>query len=111
MSSPIDCRDSFDRQEMRDQAQFESGDDPVADLGAITMTATTGCTDMIAPGDSAYDNARAAEDLERLRSTWDNAGPGADRQSATARDGPSWLCRVAPGQGGPAGARLPGAPS
>ncbi len=71
MSSPVDCRDSFDRQEMRDQAQFESGDDPVANLGAITMTATTSCTDTIAPGDSAYDNARAAEDLERLRSTWD----------------------------------------
>jgi len=61
MSSPVDCRDAFDRQEMRDQAQFESGDDPVANLGAITMTATTGCTDTIAPGDSAYDNARAAE--------------------------------------------------
>ena len=52
MSSPVDCRDAFDRQEMRDQAQFESGDDPVANLGAITMTATTGCTDTIAPGDS-----------------------------------------------------------
>lgn len=71
MSSPVDCRDLFDRQEMRDQAQFESGDDPVANLGAITMTATTSCTDTIAPGDSAYDNAHAAEDLERLRSMWD----------------------------------------
>ncbi len=70
-SSAVDCRDLFDRQEMRDQAQFESGDDPVANLGAITMTATTSCTDVIAPGDSAYDNAHAAEDLERLRSTWD----------------------------------------
>src|SRR5208337_2558577 len=30
MSSPIDCRDNFDRQEMRDQAEFQSGDDPVA---------------------------------------------------------------------------------
>jgi pimeloyl-ACP methyl ester carboxylesterase len=74
MSSPIDCRDEFDRQEMREQAQFTSGDDPVASLGAITTTATTGCTDVIAPGDSAYDNARAAEDLERLRSTWDVPG-------------------------------------
>lgn len=71
MSSPVDCRDLFDRQEMRDQAQFEPGDDPVANLGAITMTATTSCTDTIAPGDSAYDNAHAAEDLERLRSMWD----------------------------------------
>jgi pimeloyl-ACP methyl ester carboxylesterase len=56
---------------MLDQAQFQSGDDPVANLGAITMTATTSCTDAIAPGDSAYDNAHAAEDIERLRSTWD----------------------------------------
>ena len=39
----------------------------MANLGAITMTATTSCTDTISPGDSAYDNARAAEDLERLR--------------------------------------------
>ena len=69
-SSPIDCRDAFDRQEMREQTQFESGNDPVANLGAITLTATTDCTDALAPGDSAYDNARAAEDLERLRSTW-----------------------------------------
>ena len=56
---------------MREQAQFDSGDDPVAALGTVTTTATTGCTDIIAPGESAYDNARAAEDLERLRSTWD----------------------------------------
>jgi pimeloyl-ACP methyl ester carboxylesterase len=74
MSSAVVCRDPFDRQEMRDQAQFESGDDPVASLGAITMTATTSCTDTIAPGDSAYDNAHAAEDVERLRSTWDVPG-------------------------------------
>ncbi|MGB3485110.1 MAG: alpha/beta fold hydrolase [Mycobacterium sp.] len=71
MSSPVDCRDLFDRQEMRDQAQFEPGDDPVANLGSITMTATTSCTDTIAPGDSSYDNAHAAADLERLRSMWE----------------------------------------
>ena len=35
MSGALDCRDLFDRQEMLDQAQFESGDDPVANLGAI----------------------------------------------------------------------------
>jgi pimeloyl-ACP methyl ester carboxylesterase len=70
-SGALDCRDSFDRQEMADQAQFEPGDDPVAKLFAISQTATTGCTDTIAPGDSSYDNVRAAEDLERLRSTWD----------------------------------------
>jgi pimeloyl-ACP methyl ester carboxylesterase len=56
---------------MREQAQTEPGDDPVANLGAITLTATTSCTDALAPGDSSYDNVRAAEDLERLRSTWD----------------------------------------
>jgi pimeloyl-ACP methyl ester carboxylesterase len=71
MSGELDCRDLFDRQEMIDQAQFESGDDPVANLGAIVQTATTSCTDTIAPGDSSYDNSHAAEDIERLRSTWD----------------------------------------
>ena len=101
MSSPIDCRDAFDRQEMRDQAQFESGDDPVANLGAITMTATTGCTDTIAPGDSAYDNARAAEDLERLRSTWDvpalaliGVGNGAQIALAYAGSHPDKVARL-----------------
>ncbi len=34
MSGALDCRDLFDRQEMLDQAQFQSGDDPVANLGA-----------------------------------------------------------------------------
>ncbi|BBY29516.1 alpha/beta hydrolase [Mycolicibacterium sediminis] len=71
MSGELDCRDLFDRQEMFDQAQFEAGDDPVANLGAIVQTATTSCTDTIAPGDSAYDTVHAAEDIERLRSTWD----------------------------------------
>lgn len=73
-STPIECRDAFDRTVMREQAQFDGGDDPVAALGSITATATTSCTDTISPGDSAYDNARAAEDLERLRSTWDVPG-------------------------------------
>jgi len=101
MSSPVDCRDAFDRQEMRDQAQFESGDDPVANLGAITMTATTGCTDTIAPGDSAYDNARAAEDIERLRSTWDvpalaliGVGNGAQIALAYAGSHPDKVARL-----------------
>ena len=71
MSGALDCRDLYDRQAMLDQAQFQPGDDPVANLGDITQTATTSCTDTIAPGDSAYDNAHAAEDIERLRSTWD----------------------------------------
>src|SRR6267378_8115872 len=65
MSGALDCRDMFDRQEMLDQAQFQAGDDPVANLGDIAQTATTSCTDTIAPGDSAYDNGHAAEDIER----------------------------------------------
>jgi pimeloyl-ACP methyl ester carboxylesterase len=71
MSAPIDCRDHFERDEMRDQAQFQTGDDPVANLSAISNDATTKCTDAIAPGDSAYDNAHAASDIERLRNLWD----------------------------------------
>ncbi len=71
MSSPIDCRDQFERDEMRDQAQFQTGDDPVANLSAISNDATTSCTDAIAPGNSAYDNAHAASDIERLRNLWD----------------------------------------
>ena len=101
LSSPIYCRDDYDRQEMREQAQFQSGDDPVANLGAITMTATTDCTDAIAPGSSAYDNARAAEDLERLRSTWDvpalaliGIGNGAQVALAYAGSHPEKVARL-----------------
>ena len=71
MSSPIDCRDATDRQTMRDQAQFQSGDDPVANLSDVANTATTNCTDAIAPGASAYDDSHAASDIERLRNLWD----------------------------------------
>lgn len=102
MSSAVDCRDAFDRQAMRDQAQFESGDDPVANLGAVTVTASTSCTDVIAPGDSAYDNARAAEDIERLRSTWDvptlallGIGNGAQIALAYAGSHPDKVARLA----------------
>jgi pimeloyl-ACP methyl ester carboxylesterase len=56
---------------MLDQAQFQSGDDPVANLAAVAQSATTSCTDTIAPASSDYDNAHSADDLERLRSTWD----------------------------------------
>src|ERR1700694_2993686 len=101
MSGTLDCRDMFDRQEMLDQAQFETGDDPVANLGAITQTATTSCTDTIAPGDSAYDNAHAAEDIERLRSTWDvpglallGVGNGAQVALAYASSHPSKVARL-----------------
>ncbi len=71
MSSPVDCLDLFDRQEMRDEAQFQAGNDPVANLADIMQNATTSCTDTIAPGDSAYDNTHSATDIERLRSIWD----------------------------------------
>jgi pimeloyl-ACP methyl ester carboxylesterase len=71
MSSEVDCRQTTEREQMWDQAQFQAGDDPVATLGKITMTATTNCTDIIAPGDSDYDDTHAAEDIERLRTTWD----------------------------------------
>jgi pimeloyl-ACP methyl ester carboxylesterase len=71
LSGALDCRDSFDRREMHDQAQFVSGNDPVANLAEIVVTATTNCTDTISPGDSAYDNSHAAEDIERLRTEWD----------------------------------------
>jgi pimeloyl-ACP methyl ester carboxylesterase len=101
MSGDLDCRDLFDRQEMLDLAQFESGDDPVANLGAIVQTATTSCTDTISPGDSAYDNAHAAEDIERLRSTWDvptlallGIGNGAQVALAYAGSHPNKVSRL-----------------
>src|SRR6185312_9162739 len=101
MSGSLDCRDFFDREEMLSQAQFQPGDDPVANLGAVAMTATTSCTDTIAPGDSAYDNARAAEDLERLRSTWDvprlavlGIGNGAQVALAYAGSHPNKVARL-----------------
>src|SRR6478735_8438791 len=101
MSGALECRDLFDRQEMLDQAQFQSGDDPVANLGAVTQTATTSCTDTIAPGDSAYDNAHAAEDIERLRSTWDvptlallGVGNGAQVALAYAGSHPNKVARL-----------------
>ncbi|MEO3757565.1 alpha/beta hydrolase [Mycobacterium sp. B14F4] len=101
MSGALDCRDLFDRQEMLDQAQFQAGDDPVANLTAIAQTATTSCTDTIAPGDSAYDNSHAAEDIERLRSTWDvptlallGVGNGAQVALAYAGSHPNKVARL-----------------
>ncbi|TFV56006.1 alpha/beta fold hydrolase [Mycobacterium sp. PS03-16] len=101
LSGALECRDLYDRQEMIEQAQFSYGDDPVAALGEITMTATTSCTDTIAPGDSAYDNAHAAEDLERLRSTWDvpsmallGIGNGAQVALAYAGSHPNKVARL-----------------
>lgn len=101
MSSPIDCRDHFDREQMRDQAQFQGGDDPVANLSDISNTATTNCTDAIAPGDSAYDNVHAASDIERLRSLWDvpavallGIGNGAQVALAYAASRPDKVARL-----------------
>ena len=62
-----------------------SGDHPVANLGAITQTATTSCTYSIAPGDSAYDNGHAAEDIERYRAAPGTRRPSRCWASATAR--------------------------
>jgi pimeloyl-ACP methyl ester carboxylesterase len=101
MSSPIDCRDQLDRQAMRDQAQFQPGDDPVANLSEISNTATTNCTDAIAPGASAYDNSHAASDIERLRSLWDvpavalvGIGNGAQVALAYAASRPDRVARL-----------------
>ncbi|MDH6193566.1 pimeloyl-ACP methyl ester carboxylesterase [Mycobacterium frederiksbergense] len=101
MSGALDCRDAYDRQDMQDQSQFQAGNDQVANLGAVTMTATTSCTDTIAPGDGAYDNAHAAEDLERLRSTWDvpalallGVGNGAQVALAYAGSHPNKVSRL-----------------
>ncbi len=110
MSGALDCRDLFDRQSMLDQAQFEGGDDPVANLAAIAQTATTSCTDTIAPGDSAYDNSHAAEDIERLRSTWDvptlallGVGNGAQVALAYAGSHPNKVSRLVLDSGLPLG--------
>ncbi len=101
MSSPIDCRDPFDRQTMRDQAQFQSGDDPVANLSDVSNTATTNCTDAIAPGASAYDDSHAASDIERLRNLWDvpavalvGIGNGAQVALAYAGSRPDKVARL-----------------
>jgi pimeloyl-ACP methyl ester carboxylesterase len=101
MSSPIDCRDHSDRQVMRDQAQFQNGDDPVANLSEVSNTATTTCTDAIAPGASAYDNAHAASDIERLRNLWDvpalalvGIGNGAQVALAYAASRPDRVARL-----------------
>ena len=101
MSSPIECRDPADRQTMRDQAQFQSGDDPVANLSDASNTATTNCTDAIAPGASAYDNSHAASDIERLRNLWDvpavalvGIGNGAQVALAYAGSRPDKVARL-----------------
>lgn len=75
MSSPgIDRRDAFDRQQMREQAQFQSGDDVVANLGAITTTATTGCTDALARRLLLRQCPCRRGSRTALRSTWDVPG-------------------------------------
>ncbi|OCB36602.1 protease [Mycobacterium malmoense] len=101
MSNPIDCRDPSDRQIMRDQAQFQAGDDPVANLSDVANTATTNCTDAIAPGASAYDDAHAASDIERLRTLWDvpsvalvGVGNGAQVALAYAATRPDKVARL-----------------
>jgi pimeloyl-ACP methyl ester carboxylesterase len=101
MSSPIDCRDQLDRQAMRDQAQFQPGDDPVANLSDVANTATTNCSDAIGQGATAYDNSHAASDIERLRSLWDvpalalvGIGNGAQVALAYAASRPDRVARL-----------------
>ncbi|MEB3022538.1 alpha/beta fold hydrolase [[Mycobacterium] crassicus] len=102
MSSAVDCRDRAQRDEMWNQSQFSPGDDPVANLGTVTMEATTDCTDAISPGESSYDNTHAATDLERLRSIWDvpalallGIGNGAQVALAYAGSHPGKVARLA----------------
>lgn len=102
MSSPVDCRERAQRDEMWNQAQFAAGDDPVAKLGTVTTEATTDCTDSISPGESSYDNTHAATDLERLRSIWDipalalvGIGNGAQLALAYASSHPGKVARLA----------------
>ncbi|NDJ89534.1 alpha/beta fold hydrolase [Mycolicibacter kumamotonensis] len=102
MSSPVDCRERTDREEMWNLAQFAPGDDPVANLGDVAMTATTDCTDSISPGESSYDNTHAATDLERLRSIWDvpalaliGIGNGAQVALAYTASHPGKVARLA----------------
>jgi pimeloyl-ACP methyl ester carboxylesterase len=117
MSSAVDCRDGFERTEMWDQAQFEPGDDPVANLVSVATNATTDCTDLISPGESSYDNAHAATDIERLRSIWDvpalaliGIGNGAQVALAYAGSHPDKVARlvldspISPGVGAEAAA-------
>jgi pimeloyl-ACP methyl ester carboxylesterase len=101
MSSPIDCRDQLDRQAMHDQAQFQPGDDPVANLSDVANTATTNCADAIGQGATAYDNSHAASDIERLRSLWDvpavalvGVGNGAQVALAYAASRPDRVARL-----------------
>ena len=102
MSTPIDCVNHSDRQVMRDQAQFQGGDDPVANLSEVSDTATTNCTDALAPaGDAAYDNSHAASDIERLRNLWDvpavaliGIGNGAQVALAYAGSRPDKVARL-----------------
>jgi hypothetical protein len=85
MSSPIDCRDRFARQAMRDQAQFQTGDDPVANLSDISNTATTSCTDAIRQRARRVGHRAAAQPLGRTRRRagrdrqWRPAGAGLRR--------------------------------
>lgn len=102
MSSPVDCRDRSQRDEMWNLAQFAPGDDPVANLGTVAMNATTDCTDSISPGESSYDNTHAATDLERLRSIWDvpalallGIGNGAQVALSYAGSHPGKVARLA----------------
>lgn len=101
LSSAATCLDSYDRRDIADQAQFEPGDDPVAALNTIAITAANNCTDAVPQSGIAYDNAHAAEDLEALRSRLDvpglalaGVGNGAQVALAYASSHPDKVARL-----------------
>src|SRR5262249_10039791 len=77
------------------------GQPPSVNPSDIPTPATTSCTDAIAPGDGAYDNAHAASDIERLRSLWEvpavalvGIGNGAQVALAYAASRPDKVARL-----------------
>src|SRR5262249_57217771 len=77
------------------------GQPPSVNPSDIPTPAATSCTDAIAPGDGAYDNAHAASDIERLRSLWDvpavalvGIGNGAQVALAYAASRPDKVARL-----------------
>ena len=108
MSGAIECRDMFDRQEMLDQAQFQSGDDPVANLGDISPDRDHQL--------HRHHRARRLGVRQRTRrrghrTVAQHLGRAHDRAARCRQRRPGRAClrRIAPQQGGAAGARLPAA--
>jgi len=105
MSGAIDCRDLFDRQEMLDQAQFQAGDDPSRPRRHHRRPRPPAAPTPSRPA------TRPTTTGTPPRTSNDCAAPGTCPPSlcsvsATA-PGRACLRRIAPQQGGAAGARLP----